>query len=203
MLQDLSEEERQVVAIANGHVSGRSIGAPLTNVALRIISHGTWKTQDYELNYKGYTRDKRLLRSSTFFIKEKGKLLGMLCINIDVSRYQRLSEEILSLGGVFAEAEEPVPVAQNGNVENFTNNVTDFINDAVDRVLSESGIPADRMTQEERLDVVEKLNNQGVFLLKGAVSEVAKRIACSEASIYRYMSMVSKRKISQPISSSI
>ena len=58
--------------------------------------------------------------------------------------------------------------------------------------LESSGVPVDRLTQEEKMKVVEQLNNKGVFLLKGAVSEVARQMASSEATIYRYLSKLNK-----------
>ena len=36
-LHDLTDKNRSIIAIANNHVSGREIGAPLTNVALSIL----------------------------------------------------------------------------------------------------------------------------------------------------------------------
>ena len=36
-LHDMTDKNRSIVAIANNHISGREIGAPLTNVALKIL----------------------------------------------------------------------------------------------------------------------------------------------------------------------
>ena len=36
-LHDLTDRNRSIVAIANSHVSGRKLGAPLTNTALKIL----------------------------------------------------------------------------------------------------------------------------------------------------------------------
>ena len=36
-LHDMTDRNRSIIAIANNHVSGREIGAPLTNVALSIL----------------------------------------------------------------------------------------------------------------------------------------------------------------------
>ena len=39
----------------------------------------------------------------------------------------------------------------------------------------------------EKKEVVDALNDRGVFLLKGVVSEVASRLDVSEQTIYRYL----------------
>ncbi|MCI8796671.1 MAG: hypothetical protein HFG89_07425, partial [Dorea sp.] len=48
----------------------------------------------------------------------------------------------------------------------------------------------DRLNQYERKDIIEKLNEQGLFQLKGAISFVAKKFSCSTATIYRYLSEI-------------
>ncbi|WP_238558869.1 helix-turn-helix domain-containing protein [Yersinia pestis] len=40
---------------------------------------------------------------------------------------------------------------------------------------------------DEKKEIVKKLNEKGVFLLKGAVAEVAMRLETSEQTIYRYL----------------
>ena len=48
----------------------------------------------------------------------------------------------------------------------------------------------DRLNQYERKEIIEKLNEQGLFQLKGAISFVAKKFSCSTATIYRYLSEI-------------
>ena len=54
-LHDMTDKNRSIVAIANNHISGREIGAPLTNVALKILMDKSYETQDYRL--LGWTKD--------------------------------------------------------------------------------------------------------------------------------------------------
>ena len=96
-LHDMTDKNRSIVAIANNHISGREIGAPLTNVALKILMDKSYETQDYRLHYCGLSAEGKTLRSSTMFIKHNSKLVGMLCINFDDSRYLAASENVLRL----------------------------------------------------------------------------------------------------------
>ena len=43
-LHDLTDKNRSIIAVANNHVSGREIGAPLTNVALSILRDKSYET---------------------------------------------------------------------------------------------------------------------------------------------------------------
>ena len=79
-LHDMTDKNRSIVAIANNHISGREIGAPLTNVALKILMDKSYETQDYRLHYCGLSAEGKTLRSSTMFIKHNGKLVGMLSL---------------------------------------------------------------------------------------------------------------------------
>ena len=188
-LHDMTDKNRSIVAIANNHISGREIGAPLTNVALKILMDKSYETQDYRLHYCGLSAEGKTLRSSTMFIKHNGKLVGMLCINFDDSRYLAASENVLRLchPDIFiddhiapqqAEPGDPFPRAVAG--------------DAVGRELIRLGVTADRLTPDERMQIIASLENGGIFLLKGAVKDVADALHCSQASVYRYLSQIKK-----------
>lgn len=55
-LHDLTDKNRSIVAIANSHVSGREVGAPLTNMALKILMDKSYEKQDYITHYRGVVR---------------------------------------------------------------------------------------------------------------------------------------------------
>lgn len=198
---DLTDKDCSIVAIANNHISGREIGAPLTNVALKIIADRSYLTSDYRVHYRGVSADGKMLRSSTFFIKDDaGALIGMLCINFDDSRYKALSDSILGLchPDTFVETnflfdeqrlatqllpEEP---------ESFQHTPRGVAGSEVANVLRDLNVAADRLTQDEKMEVVGVLESRGVFLLKGAVKDVAEALCCSPASVYRYLSKLRK-----------
>ncbi|SDL46083.1 Predicted transcriptional regulator YheO, contains PAS and DNA-binding HTH domains [Clostridium cochlearium] len=200
VLHDLTDKTSSVVAIANGHVSGRSIGAPLTNLGLKTIAMGNYKNSDYLINYNGASRNNRVLRSSTMFIKDENEeIVAMLCINFDDSKYITLSEEILKLchpNDLMLENStyDSVNSILNDVPENFSESISEVTETVLNKVLADENIPIDRLTQDERLNIVDILNQKGVFMLKGAVSEVANQLQCSEPSIYRYLSIINKDK---------
>lgn len=194
VLQDTRENRMSIMAIANGHISGRKVGSPLTDLALHFVTDEVWKTKDSVSNYFGKTRDGRTLKSSTFFIKQDGQLLGMLCVNIDASEYLDVGKKVLKLIGMEAlgpSDAEPMPQS-----ENFYENMEEIIQS----VLTDMNIDPRKqgrlrhLTQSERLAIVERLMDKGVFILRGAVSSVAEKLSCSEASMYRYISTINKRK---------
>ena len=199
-LQDIRSGKNCITAIANGHISGRKEGSPLTNLALKFINEETWKYNDFITDYTGCTKEKKRLRSSTYFIKENGRLLGMLCINIDDSSYLEISRMLFALGGipqepVDSEEAETVKDSRNMEPESFYEDITEMV---IDEYFSgKSHVPSDRLNQSEKMDIVRLLEEKGVFMVKGAVGKVAKRLSMSDASMYRYLSRIEKEKAKQ------
>jgi predicted transcriptional regulator YheO len=205
-LHEINENTQSIVAISNGHVSGRKVGAPVTDWALKMIKDKAYLNHDYILNYKGIAKSGKILRSSTFFIKnDQDKLVGMLCINFDNSRFLELSKKIMDLCNVNADpswkgnhllfsVSNSLSGQSAGQVESFPDSISEIIEDVIKSSLSNSNIPVDRLTQAEKLHIVDLLNQKGIFLLKGAVSQTAKQLSCSEPTIYRYLNMLTSEK---------
>nr|WP_325229942.1 PAS domain-containing protein [uncultured Oscillibacter sp.] len=194
-LHDLTDKSRSIIAIANGYISGREIGAPLTNMALGVLKDESYEWQDYRLHYSGVSAAGNPLRSSTMFIKEDGKLIGMLCINFDDSRFQSFAQQVLTLchPNQFVQAlDQPPEEGHAARPETFRNSTEAVAQDAVAHELERLGVPADRLTSEERLQIIDALEKSGIFLLKGAVKDVAAGLGCSQASVYRYLSHIRK-----------
>lgn len=199
-LQDVSEENHCIVAIANGHISGRKVGSPITDLALKFLKSEIWKEKNFVSNYTGKTKNNKILNSSTYFIKENGNLLGMLCVNIDNSQYIDLSKAILSLGGIKLPLESPSAANSgvdsinqpNTETENFFEDPKDIVNSVIEEFLQENEVPKERLTPKEKISIVEKIENTGIFNIKGSVGYVADVLMMSEASVYRYRSKIQK-----------
>ena len=86
VLHDLPSEEGTIAAIVNNNISGRTEGAPLSNMALRFIHGKVYEKQPYVAGYQGASQAKGRLRSSTMFIKDGSERDGMLCINFAAAK---------------------------------------------------------------------------------------------------------------------
>lgn len=200
VLHEILPENSRVAAIANGSISGRSVGAPITNAALRMIMQKQYETSDYNLNYTGQLANGKTIRSSTMFIKDGGKLVGLLCINFDDSRFHELSDNILRLvhpddfvhHHYFpndAPAKQPMQpqYASVQPAEHFQSDMLGLMEDLFATVTRDAGVPLRRLTQTERAEIVARLYEQGMFELRGAVQFTVEKLGCSQASVYRYI----------------
>lgn len=187
VLHDLTDVDRSVVAIRNGHISGRRVGAPATNVVLKIMKDGSENAIDYLTNYQGLSADGKALRSSTFFLHDDDRnLVGILCVNIDTSKFEQFRDY---LNGI---VEIRHSLNENERVERFSSTVEELAFGSIDTIVNAAGVKPQRMSQDEKIEIVRKLNDDGVFLLKGAISRIATKLDVSEPTIYRYLNCVKK-----------
>lgn len=205
-LYDLEPENSTIVAIANGRISGRTVGSPLTSTGQKLLSQKQYQDRDYNLNYTSLLSSGKVVRSSTLFIKDNdGVPAGLLCINFDDSRFHALSDSILKLihpddfvhhhyFPVPAQTQPAVRPGRPGDPpsENIYNDVGGMVKEIFDEVAGTISVPLDRLTQDERTQFIAQLNERGMFRLKGAVQYATERLACSQASVYRYLSKAKK-----------
>lgn len=207
VLHDLNPDHNKIVSIANSHVSGRAIGSPLTNASLKMLIDKAYETDDFLCNYKGIAENGQILRSSTMFIKDaQGKPVGLLCINFDDSRYMQLQETLLSVihpkeyiaarPSLAKTAADVLPVPAGAPAgaetelitENFSMDIPSLMHKMFSDATAAVSTPVDRLNQQEKKDIIEKLHKQGLFQLKGAITFVAEQFSCSSATVYRYLS---------------
>lgn len=179
VLHELKESRKSIIAIYNGHVTGRTIGSTMLDVGIEALRQGN-KT-DNILNYKNKTNDGRILKSSTMFIRDdKNSIIGCLCINVDISDIIIAQKSLES----FFETDRE----DDTNLNQFTNsNVNDVLINITADTLDSLGKPVSYMNKEDKVAVVKKLDMQGAFLIKGAIDYVAKILCVSRYTIYNYL----------------
>lgn len=196
VLHDASAKEKSVLAIANGHISGRREGAPLTDLALKFVVNREYEKRDWVMGYTTRTSDGNPLHSATYFIREdNGELAGMLCLNMDTSDLVQardmLNKVIAAVGFESAKAKQSPDHA--AHTETFSGSMEELTENLIRRVVAEAHIPPERMTIAEKMGIMSTLNSHGVFLLKGSIRVVAEYLAASEATIYRYLQKLNEQ----------
>jgi len=188
VLHDLTDYHQSVVAIRNGNISGRSVGSPITDLSLKVLKAATFEQIPYMANYQGVAKNGHMLKSSTYFIKDDSeRFVGMLCINTDyhnlVSSRNLLTEMIAMM---------KIPNESAAISENLNMNVHELVMNNIHRICPDIGNLAETMQQREKMEIVDKLNEMGTFMIKGAISYVADALRVSVPTIYRYLNLVKK-----------
>ncbi len=181
VLHDINNVEKSIIAISNGHVTKRSVGSPMSEYGLRTLQMGSYEKSI--INHEKKTSDGRILKATSMFIKdEKGILIGMLCINYDISQLLVMKGIINELTNVSEDVmridEDPTSSLENINEVLYT---------IVERTITSLEKPVAFITKEEKVSIVQILNDKGVFLIKGAIDHVAKVLCVSRYTIYNYL----------------
>lgn len=181
ILHDLSQLEQSIVAV-RGNITNRKAGGPPTNYLLKFLRKYGDEAPN-QINYRNETSDGRVLRSSTMFIRdEDGHIVGSLCINQDLTDYivaSKLIQENIS----FQESEEKV----EGTEEVFAHDISEVMEVMVSGELEVMQKPVAYMQKEDKLAVVESLEEKGIFDIKGAVEYVAERLGVTNFTVYNYL----------------
>ncbi len=195
-LHDLTSEEQEIVAIANNQLSGREVGAKLSNLSLHYLDTKQYLHNDFVMNYKTVGPDGKLMRAATYFIKEDGKEMpvGMLCINVNISDLEYLTATIKKILGVKEEKE--IEFKMDNPVEILSSPLDEMIDMYIKECLEKMGFPsyflAERLNVDEKIKVVKYLQEKGTFKVKGAIVLVAEKLAVSEPTVYRYLKKMDK-----------
>ncbi len=200
-LHELNDESNQIIAISNGELTGRHLGSPLSNKMLEFVAGNMYTTQDYLLRFASTAANGKEMCSNSMLIRDaSGELVGLLCINFDSSRYEDLAGRVMDLCGtmmlprtesgtsLIADENDPDDVSRS-----YPTSIAGATASIVTSVISSYPVDVNRLTQDEKMEIMDILNRKGVFLLKGSVSYVARELHSSEASIYRYLGKLNNK----------
>ena len=190
-LHDLTSKDQEIVAISNNPISGREVGAKLSNLSLHYLEEKQYLNHDYVMNYKTVGNDGKLMRAATYFIKEEGREMpvGMLCVNVNISDLEYLTSTIKKILGI--KEEKDIEFKMDNPVEILSSPLDEMIDMYIKECLEKMGFPsyflAERLNVDEKIKVVKYLQEKGTFKVKGAIVLVAEKLAVSEPTVYRYL----------------
>ncbi len=185
VLHDISDLDHSIIAIENSHISGRSVGGSSTDLVLRILREQSYRERSYTPAYTSASDTGKFLSSGTFFVKHKDELIGLLCTNTDLTALQALKKASDDLVASRHLERSSAPIN-----EKLTQTINDIPVETAMAVMREMETNPDRLSQEERIEVVRALDRRGIFLLKGAIAGVARILRISEPTLYRYLRLV-------------
>ncbi len=181
VIHDTKEPEHSLAAIYN-NVSDREIGNPLTDLAKDIIAKGSYQNADYLANYTGRNKQGEFL-SSTYFIKNEGRLIGLLCINKAMTAVQNLNHAVANLLELFHLS----GCEETEYSESLDKPMASLMRERIQEIIAESGIPPARMSIQEKVRIVRRMDDEGILKVKGSVSEIAAQLLVSVPTVYRYL----------------
>lgn len=181
-IHDLNAENLQstVIGIENGHVTNRKIGDGASRIVIDTLKDSTHDVKD-SLCYLTKTRDGRILKSSSIYIKDENNMpIGIFCINYDVTQLTIAENSIKSLLNHGKEREEVKEIPQN---------VNELLDELIQQSVKSVGKPLALMKKKDKIQAIKFLNEAGAFLITKSGDKISKYFGISKYSIYNYINV--------------
>ena len=181
VIHEISEKStyHSIVAIENGHVTGRKIGDGPSHVVLEQLGNRRDDASD-QLCYLTRTPDGKILKSSTVYIHDDaGEVCAIFSINFDISTMAMAETMLRNFMYVDEDAaREP---------ERITLNVMDLLDDLIRQADELVGKPVALMTKEDKVKAIQFLNTNGAMLITKSGDKIAKHFQISKYTLYSYL----------------
>lgn len=189
VLHDITKPESSIVAIANGHVSGRRVGNPILSgpkddqgfaAAKEQLSVGGEGVHSVIQGYATLTRSGRRLHSSTVVFRDAGgEPFAALCLNAD----HAVIEAAHAWLGTLLQQPNGSAAAPADEQPDLDALIRDILVDAVQQL----GRPVALMGRDEKITAVEAMMQRGLFMVKGGVERAAVALGVTRFTIYNYL----------------
>ncbi|WP_292920274.1 MULTISPECIES: transcriptional regulator [environmental samples] len=187
VVHDLSRHpDHSIVAIFNGHVTGRKVGDGASHVVIEQLQSNDPEPKDH-LCYLTKTPDGKILKSSTVYIRNsKGKVSAIFSINYDISKLLMVESAVRDL---ISTGEEP----QQTEPEKIIN-INDLLDDLIEQSVALVGKPVALMNKDDKVKAIRFLNQNGAFLVTKSGDKIAKYFGISKYTLYSYIDSKQEEK---------
>ncbi|CDG82197.1 helix-turn-helix transcriptional regulator [Janthinobacterium agaricidamnosum] len=176
LIHDLKTEKIAFIAnpISKRKIGDSSLGDQFPDTALE---------EDVIGPYRKVNRDGRNLRSITAVLRDANQApIAVMCINFDVSRFEDIAEQIKAFAFLPHSLEPHAPF--------FHDNWRQAMERAVQEQESSAGAPIKAMNAGQRLQLIRRLEADGLFNVRNAPPVIAERMGISRAALYKHLKTI-------------
>lgn len=175
--------EKSIVYIENGHVSNRQTGDGPSGIVLETLQSDPSTIHD-KLSYLTKTEDGRILKSSTFYIRDDdGSISYIFSLNYDITAFTAASTAIQSL----IATKDNLPDLTGDSPRQITHNVNELLDLLIEQAVAKVGTPVAMMNKDDKVAVVQYLDHAGAFLITKSGDKVSSYLGISKFTLYSYM----------------
>lgn len=175
--------EKSIVYIENGHISNRQIGDGPSGIVLETLQSDPSTIHD-KLSYLTKTEDGRILKSSTFYIRDDdGSVSYIFSLNYDITAFTAASTAIQSL----IATKDKLPDLTGDSPRQITHNVNELLDLLIEQAVAKVGKPVALMNKDDKVAVVQYLDHAGAFLITKSGDKVSSYLGISKFTLYSYM----------------
>lgn len=175
--------EKSIVYIENGHVSNRQTGDGPSGIVLETLQSDPSTIHD-KLSYLTKTEDGRILKSSTFYIRDDdGSISYIFSLNYDITAFTAASTAIQSL----IATKDKLPDLTGDSPRQITHNVNELLDLLIEQAVAKVGKPVAMMNKDDKVAIVQYLDHAGAFLITKSGDKVSSYLGISKFTLYSYM----------------
>ena len=178
LINDMSVPSHPILAIYNGHVSGRTVGSTVDILGTTRELDESATAADL-VNLFATTPSGQQIKSSTFYLSGEDYFFG-LGINFDFSSLVYANKILVDLMSANADLQSA-----------FWREGDAGISELFDECLATVGKPVSALTKKDRLKVISLLDQKNAFSYRKSVPFVAKHLQVSRYTVYKYLGEVS------------
>lgn len=176
VVHDFSDLEHSIIHL-EGNLTNRSVGGAATDLLFSRVRAG--RTNEDLHNYRTQLPDGRVMKSSTTFLRDaSGQTYGAFCINCDMTAFIGFQEAL----GQFTKTESDKAVS-----ETLSDDIQHTIGSIISKTVAEIGAQGPVLSRGDKIKLIAKLEEKGVFQVKKAAPILADRFGFSRATIYNYL----------------
>jgi predicted transcriptional regulator YheO len=181
VLHSLENPHSSAIEVINGHHSNRSIGAPITDLALEMLENIEKSGQKKPLTYFTQVSSGATVKCVTIpILGENERIIGLMCVNfyMDLNMRDFLS---VFMPDPYEDPEHPFLI------ETFTQNVDDLIIDSVKTIQSEIMLDENISLVNKNKEIITRLEEKGIFNIKDSVLKIAEILGISKNTVYLHL----------------
>ena len=188
-----SVTDRSVYYVINPMDEEMVVGSGLRSLERRFLENRLYDHESFVVNYRALSKHRNKLKSATLFLRgDNRQLIAMLTVNANVDRLVELRDMLNEM----VSGHRPYDNQHGTSFYNsFEVSVEGIVSTTIRKELDKYKVPPDRLSQQEKIEIVRCLDQQGIFLVKGAIVEVAKSLQTTDPTIYRYLHKLSNKQL--------
>ncbi len=180
VLHSFEDLHRSVIHIANGHITGRAIGAPVTNIALEKLAgfkknHASW---DVYFNTKSI---RPFRSSSTLIMNLNDQPIGMVCMNWALDMPLNAMAELINGNN-------------NSKNESFSQDINRLILDHLEPIKNTVYANKNIPSKNKNFEIIKELHDCGMFEFPAAHKIVSAELGISAATIYKHIRKINAQE---------
>ncbi len=200
----------RVVQTEFNFLSSQQVGDPMPEDITRLLNRHQFRSSRYITGLTALYADNHMGNMGLLYLHgEKDQKNMLISLVADSTDYYDMAAKLLSMSNLNSKIDLPsgplekvpeenlirlsrfAPSAEGTAEDRSIQQVfADKIDSVILEVMGDQAHVQPAFTQEKRIEIVEKLYAGDVFKVKGMVHQVAFRLYCSDATIYRYLSNI-------------